>query len=132
MYTPAALQSTYTRSRLLTSTALDFPRSRSVERGSRGGGGGGSVISASGKVSIPGATPFEKLRRADDMLAEQKRSIAERDLTIRKQQEDLKYRSRRMMEMERTIKDQADEIATLRQELDRARSARVYKGQRAV
>ena len=105
----------------------DAHRAQSAERGTRAGsvftaattkaGGGGG-----------GGNPYEKLRRAEDVIAEQKRVIAERELTIKKQQDDLKYRSRRMIELEKALRDRNDELATLRSELDAARNARVYRG----
>jgi hypothetical protein len=128
-----APQSTvHSRSRMVSTGPADHPRSRSVDRGASRAG---SVISTASTLrpSLPvGASLTDKLRIADDIIAEQKRVIAEKDLALWKQQEDLRYRARRMAEMERQLREQGQQLADLRTELSLAQSARQYKGSRPV
>ncbi len=94
--------------------------------------GGASVCSSASTLQLlppsSGAPLPERLRRAEDIVAELKRGTAERDLAIRKYTEDLRYRSRKMLEQERKLTEQAEEIALLRAELERSRNVRSFRG----
>ena len=84
-------------------------RSRSVESVDRGGA----------FAALPSSAPLpDRLADAEARVAACQQIIREKDVSIAKLQDDLKYRARRMQEQEKTVSDLRALVDTLRGRID--------------